>query len=78
MFGKVVRRWPQLLTDFLTGYLDWFEGHKIVWMLSNQVMALYRASLVILFVGVLLLNLMALKRRQAARGKGKYGGVRKH
>jgi len=41
-------------------------------------MALYRASLVILFVGVLLLNLMALKRRQAARGKGKYGGVRKH
>ncbi len=47
-----MRRWPQLLTDFLTGYLDWFEGHKLVWMLSNQVMALYRASLVILFVGV--------------------------
>jgi len=27
-----------------------FEGHKLFWMFSNQVMALYRA--VILFVGV--------------------------
>jgi len=57
---KVIRG-PLLFTYIFAGFwtID-FEGHKIFWMFSNQVMALYRASLVRLFVGILLLNLMAV------------------